>query len=266
MLKKIVILLAAAAVIAIPPVWEALKNAAALLASLDVERVVEYIRSFGVWGPIISFCLMVFQSVAAPLPAFLITFANAAVFGWVFGAILSWSSAMVGALLCFAIAKYLGRGVVEKLTSKAALNSVDGFFDRHGKYAILIARLLPFISFDIVSYAAGLTSMRLGPFLLATGLGQLPATIIYSYVGGMLTGGVKYFVLGLLCLFSLSVLVYALKQYYNAKRTRSEAAAAQPEGTAQNLRAEGTDEIRLPGDTVASAETPGASQAGGKAS
>lgn len=166
---------------------------------------------------------MVFQSVVAPLPAFLITFANAAVFGWLWGAALSWSSAMVGALLCFAIAKFLGRGVVEKLTSKTALESVDGFFDRHGNYAILVARLLPFISFDIVSYAAGLTSMRLGPFLLATGIGQLPATLIYSYVGGMLTGGAKYFVMGLLCLFALSVLVYALKKYYKSRQAKSPA-------------------------------------------
>ena len=51
------------------------------------------------------------------------------------------------------------------------------------------ARLLPFISFDIVSYAAGLTSMGVWPFLLATAIGELPATVVYCYVGGMLTGG-----------------------------------------------------------------------------
>lgn len=228
MAKKLILLAAVAIIIALPPVREALKDAAVLLAGLDVDKVIEYIRSFGIWAPIISFCLMVFQSIAAPLPAFLITFANAAVFGWVWGAALSWSSAMVGALLCFAIAKFLGRGVVEKLTSKPALESVDNFFDKHGKYAILIARLLPFISFDIVSYAAGLTSMRLGPFLLATGIGQLPATLIYSYVGGMLTGGAKYFVMGLLCLFALSVLVYAWKKYYSAKQAKAAATMDAP--------------------------------------
>ena len=217
MKKKLLIVVFAAAVIALPPVWGVVKSAAGLLAGLDVNQVIEYIRSFGIWAPVISFCLMIFQAIVAPLPAFLITFANAAVFGWVFGAVLSWSSSMVGALLCFVIGRLLGRGVVEKLTSKPALESVDGFFNRHGKYAILIARLLPFVSFDLVSYAAGLTSMRLGSFLLATGIGQLPATLVYSYVGSMLTGGAQYFVTGLLCLFAGSVLVYALKKYYSAK-------------------------------------------------
>lgn len=220
MLKKIIITAVAAGIIALPPVWETLKNAALLLAGMDVDAVAAAIRSYGLLAPIISFLLMIFQAVVAPLPAFLITFANAAVFGWLWGALLSWSSAMVGALVCFGIARFFGRNAVERFTSKTALQSVDVFFEHNGKYAVLIARLLPFISFDIISYGAGLTSMRLVPFLVATGIGQLPATLIYSYVGGMLTGGARLFVMGLLCIFALSVLVYALKRYYNARTAR----------------------------------------------
>ena len=73
----------------------------------------------------VSFLLMVFQSIVAPLPAFLITFANANLFGWWRGAILSWSSAMAGAAVCFYIARILGRDVVEKLSSKTGLRSID---------------------------------------------------------------------------------------------------------------------------------------------
>jgi len=155
----------------------------------DVETIKGYILSFGIWAPIVSFLLMLFQSIIAPLPAFLITFSNAALFGWVKGAILSWSSAMAGAALCFFIANWFGRKFVEKLTSKLALEGIDAFFEKYGQYTILIARLLPFVSFDIVSYAAGLTSMSFWSFFWATGLGQLPATIIYSYAGEMLVGG-----------------------------------------------------------------------------
>ncbi|MBE0492252.1 MAG: TVP38/TMEM64 family protein [Sulfurospirillum sp.] len=198
----------------IPQVQKFTLDIVALFSSLDIAAIKAYILSFGIWAPVISFGLMIFQSVAAPLPSFLITFANAALFGWVYGAMLSWFSAMVGAILCFYIAKYLGRDFVEKLTSKTALQSVDGFFEKHGRYAILIARLLPFISFDIISYAAGLTKMKTKDFLIATGLGQLPATIIYSYAGEMLTGGVKAFVYGLLSLFAFSALIYLLKSVY----------------------------------------------------
>lgn len=165
---------------------------------------------------------MVLQSVIAPIPAFLITLSNAAIFGWVKGAILSWSSAMAGAALCFYIARGLGRDAVEKLTSKFALKDIDGFFEKYGKHTILIARLLPFISFDLVSYSAGLTSMNFWSFFIATGIGQLPATIVYSYVGGMLTGGAQLLMSGLLILFALSIAIYVGKKVWNEKRGKND--------------------------------------------
>jgi uncharacterized membrane protein YdjX (TVP38/TMEM64 family) len=47
-----------------------------LFQSLDIDKIKEYILSFGVLAPLISFLLMVFQAILAPLPAFLITFAH----------------------------------------------------------------------------------------------------------------------------------------------------------------------------------------------
>lgn len=68
------------------------------------------------------------------------------------------------------IARVMGREVVEKLTGKTVLNSMDGFFTRYGKHTILVCRLLPFVPFDPVSYAAGLTSIRFRSFLSPPGL------------------------------------------------------------------------------------------------
>lgn len=186
-------------------------------ASGDFGVMREFIADYGAYAAAVSFFLMIFQSVAAPLPAFIITLANANLFGWVKGAILSWSSAMAGAALCFWISRVLGRNATEKLTSRAGLQSVDKFFERYGTHSILIARLLPFISFDLVSYAAGLTSMRFLPFFVATGIGQLPATIVYSYVGGMLTGGAQMLMTGLLVLFALSAVIVMMRQIYREK-------------------------------------------------
>lgn len=205
----------------VPTVKQNVNQMIFYLSMVNLDAIKEYILSFGIWAPIISFLLMLLQSVAAPLPAFLITFANAALFGWVYGAILSWTSAMAGAALCFYIAKFLGRDVVEKLTSKYALENVDNFFERYGKHTILIARLLPFMSFDLVSYAAGLTSMSFMSFFIATGIGQLPATIIYSYVGGMLTGSAKIVMMGIMILFALSILVFMIKKIYNEKNNKT---------------------------------------------
>lgn len=198
----------------VPVIRVNINQAIFILKNVDVDLARGYILGFGMWAPVVSFLLMILQSIAAPLPAFIITFANAGLFGWVKGTLLSWTSSMAGAALCFYIAKFYGRDVVIKLTGKYALESVDDFFKRYGRYTILLARLLPFISFDIISYAAGLTSMSFLNFFIATGVGQLPATIIYSYIGSMLTGTTKTIVLGLLILFSISVLVFLLKKIW----------------------------------------------------
>ena len=191
-----------------------------MFASGDFTVVRDFVASYGAYAALISFLLMIFQSIAAPLPAFLITFANANLFGWWQGAILSWSSAMAGAAVCFFIARILGRDVAEKLTSKAGMQQIDTFFEKYGKNTVLICRLLPFVSFDIVSYAAGLTSMSFISFFVATGVGQLPATIVYSYVGGMLTGGAKLLVTGLLILFALSALIFMGRKIYMDRQNK----------------------------------------------
>lgn len=220
-----VLVLAAVICLAVPPLRSWLGSVFALLSSMDVNRVVAFIRSFGPWAAVLSFCLMILQSVAAPIPAFLLTFANAVIFGWWQGAILSWASAMAGAAVCFWIARLLGRDMVERLASKTALGGMDVFFERYGKHTILICRLLPFVSFDLVSYAAGLTGMGFWGFFLATGLGQLPATIVYSYVGGMLTGGVKLFVTALMILFALTVLIALGKKVYSDRKAKDSSEA-----------------------------------------
>ena len=223
-LRGLIIIAALAMLLAwlfIPSVTSFINHSLSAFLAVDQHGIERFIHSYGSQAAVVSFLLMIFQAIAAPLPAFLITFANASLFGAFWGGLLSWSSAMVGAALCFYIARILGREVVEKLTGKAVLKSVDSFFVRYGKHTILVCRLLPFVPFDPVSYAAGLTSLRFRHFILATGLGQLPATIVYSWVGSMLTGGTFWFVSGLFILFALTIVIVAAKAFYQDRHKRN---------------------------------------------
>lgn len=159
-----------------------------------MDAVIEFMRSYGPYAMVISFFLMVFSSVAALLPAFLITFKTPQYSAGGRGPYCPGPAPQeAGAAVCFFIARVLGRDTVERFAGKGAIEaSVEGYFREYGSKTILVCRLLPFVSFDAVSYFAGLTPIKFWPFFIATGIGQLPATIVYSYVGGMLTGGVKY--------------------------------------------------------------------------
>jgi len=201
----------------VPDVRTFVDNAFKILSKADVQALRVYFLSFGPLAPVISALLMVFQSVIAPLPAFVITFTNGLVFGAWWGALLSWSSAMAGAALCFYLSRVFGRPLVEKIVGAHNLELVDKFFEKYGKHAIIIARFLPFVPFDPISYGAGLTGMSFWGFFVATGIGQLPATIIYSYLGQSATGTVKVLLLVFAVVASLVVISAALKKRFEGR-------------------------------------------------
>lgn len=182
-----------------------------IAAFQSIETVREHIAGYGLFAPFISAILMIFQSVIAPLPAFLITIANGALFGFWWGMLLSWGSAMLGAALCFYIARFLGAKHVARIVSQPVVNKTDQFIQKYGNYAILIARLIPYIPFDVVSYAAGLTRIRFIGFWLATGMGQLPATAVYTYLGNRISTHTKLMLLGFGVVISVSIVIWLVK-------------------------------------------------------
>ncbi|WP_128751360.1 TVP38/TMEM64 family protein [Desulfosporosinus sp. HMP52] len=203
----------------IPSLSEQLNKSVSLLSRADINGMRDYLRGFGIWAPIVSMALMVFQALAAPLPAFVITFANAWIFGWVMGALYSWTGAMIGASLCYVIAKAFGRPVIERMVGKKSLETTDRFFEKYGKHSVMIARLLPIVPFDIISYAAGLTTMGFWEFFWATGLGQLPATIVYSWLGENMSPTAKYSLWALCGFMILLIVSLAIKKRFDQKLT-----------------------------------------------
>jgi uncharacterized membrane protein YdjX (TVP38/TMEM64 family) len=157
-------------------------RALAVLSSGDGRAVGDYLLSFGVWAPIASLFLMVLQAVAAPIPAIFVAFANGLAFGVVGGGLLTVTGQTLAAALCFGISRALGRGPVEALAGRFGLVAADTWFSRWGARGVLLLRLVPGISFDVISYGAGLTSIRFGPFLLATAIGVAPQAFLYAYL------------------------------------------------------------------------------------
>jgi uncharacterized membrane protein YdjX (TVP38/TMEM64 family) len=158
-------------------------QALSLLGRGDIAGLRDYILSFGLWAPIASCFLMVLQALVAPVPSFLITFANGLAFGVFWGWMLSLFGHVLAAAVCFWISRALGRVPVEVLVGKTGLESADRWFARWGMYAVFVGRLVPGVAFDVISYAAGLTRMRFRNFLIATALGIFPQTFLYSYLG-----------------------------------------------------------------------------------
>jgi len=164
-----------------------------ILVGGDVSQVMNIIRSWGILSPVISILLMVMQAVIAPLPAFLITAANGMIFGMFFGTLVSLAGAMGGALVSFMISRWFyDRYIKKALQDKKAAEYIEKISGKHGFKLILIARLLPFVSFDLISYAAGLSTIRTRTFALATLIGMIPATVVYTMLGHEIAAMEKY--------------------------------------------------------------------------
>lgn len=162
---------------------EGLRTAWALLWESDPDRIRAWIVGFGVWAPLASTALQTASSLIPVLPGFVLAIANAMIYGAVLGGALTFSSALLAGACCFGLARALGRPGVERIVSTESLARVDAFMERRGMLAVFLGRLIPFINPDIVSYAAGATAIRWGPFLVAMSAGALPATVFYSVVG-----------------------------------------------------------------------------------
>lgn len=146
----------------------------------NIDRLKALITSFGLWAPLISAFLMVAQSVVLFLPAFPIFIVNALAFGVVWGPLLSWSSAVLGSVVCFLIAKLLGRPAVQRLVNRVHLETADRALKRYEKYIILLFGFVPVVSFDVISYASGLTVLSFWEFLPLVCIAQVPSALFYS--------------------------------------------------------------------------------------
>lgn len=161
----------------LPPVLPALEE-----MDISTEAFAQFMRDAGGWGVAGSIGLMIVHSFV-PFPAEFVAFANGMVYGPVWGAAITWVGAMLGAFVAFGLARWLGRPFVEAVVPNRHRLRLDQWAARSGWQAVFFSRFLPVISFNLVNYAAGLTTVSLATFALATGLGILPVTVVMVVLG-----------------------------------------------------------------------------------
>ncbi len=149
---------------------------------LSPEAVEAQILSWGAWGVAGSILLMILHSFI-PFPAEMLAMANGMVYGPVWGSLITWTGAMLGAYLAFGLARWLGRPFVLAMVAKRHRDMVDRWAERQGGRALLLSRLVPVISFNLINYAAGLMSISWWTFTWATAFGILPLTLLMVLMG-----------------------------------------------------------------------------------
>ena len=159
-----------------------------LVGLLDPENIERWLQEAGGMAPVFFVLLMTTAVVLSPIPSLPLTLAAGAFFGPFQGGLYSVLGGLLGASLAFLLARFLGRRLLERVLT-GHINFCVDCSDKLLTRVVLVSRLLPFVSFDIVSYGAGLTGMSLRRFVLATALGMIPLTFVYTYFGSLLSVG-----------------------------------------------------------------------------
>lgn len=211
---RIRVLAAIALVTALVLGYWTLKETGAMGVLLDGQAVRQYILGFGTAGPLAVVALIALAVLVSPLPSAPVALASGALYGHSWGTLYVLLGAELGALGAFSLARLLGREALQRWLGhrlpKTRLGSQGSLMT-----IVFVSRLLPFISFDVVSYAAGLTSLSLWRFALATLAGVLPASFLLAHFGGEMVAGeldrMLYAALALGLLTAIPLAAYALR-------------------------------------------------------
>lgn len=122
-------------------------------------------------------------AVALSLPgATIMTLAGGFLFGIPLGASLTVVGATIGAAALFLIARS-AFGDILRQKAGPFLNRMAAGFEENAFNYLLFLRLVPAFPFWAVNLAPALLGMRLVPFIIATGLGIIPGTVVFSAFG-----------------------------------------------------------------------------------
>ena len=180
---------------------------------LTPEGLRQLIDGTGIWGILAYIAIIALAVVISPIPGAPLTVAAGAVWGAIPAAIYSVAGGFLGGLIAYFVGRSLGRSAVKALTGKAVYFSKD-----RGEWllggVIFVTRLLPVLSFDLVSYGAGLTNLSLPIYASSTFFGMLPSTLLLTYVGQSFTIGLPLgILLSVVFVILLILLPWGIRRY-----------------------------------------------------
>lgn len=189
----------------------AMARSGILAMILDGQELRQWIMTLGFWGPLAVIGTMTVAILASPIPSAPIALAAGAAYGHTWGTVYVVLGAEAGAIAAFGIARLVGHDVLQRWFGDKL--SVGLLGSQNVLTGIVFAsRLLPFISFDLISYAAGLTILSFWRFAIATFAGIIPASFLLAHFGGeMATGETERILISALVLGGITLLPVVLK-------------------------------------------------------
>ena len=181
----------------------------------NIEKILENTEGFNV---LIYILLMIIAILIAPIPSSPLVILAGSFFGPFYGMLYTLIGATIGAVLAFLTSRFFLHDYLSKKIEKNNFyKKIKGKDNKNIAVLIFLSRLMPYMSFDIVSYVAGLTNINVITFATITFLGMIPIVFIFSFFGAIIKPYLFAFLLFLIIIFILDILYYFLRNNTDKK-------------------------------------------------
>ncbi|MGI8632880.1 MAG: TVP38/TMEM64 family protein [Solirubrobacterales bacterium] len=170
-----------AALLALPSVREALGYA----IRGDLGELRRETDAMGAMAAVVLVGLVLVHAIV-PFPAELPTAVAGFVFGVTVGLPLMLGAWVASALLGYVLAIVAGRPVIERFIGAERLRWAEVRVERAGIAGLIVARLVPFFPFTLISFACGAVHVPLWRFAWTTFVGIIPLMTISTIFGARL--------------------------------------------------------------------------------
>ena len=146
-----------------------------------LAQIQDYFRTWGAAAPGAYLLVVIVEVIVAPIPGALLYLPGGLIFGWLIGGTMSLAGNVLGAGIACQITRTIGRQRIERYLERPTLQKYLAIIEARGLWVVLLLRVNPFTSSDLVSYAAGLTRIPAWKVMAGTLLGMTPLCFVQAY-------------------------------------------------------------------------------------
>jgi len=178
---------------------------------IDTQKVISFINSYHPYDELVFISLQILQVVAAPIPGEISGLIGGYLYGPALGTVYSTIGLAIGSWIAFALARFLGLPLVERVVKPAIIQKYDYFLEHRGLFVSFLLFLIPGFPKDYLCYIMGLSHMKTWHFLGISTVGRLLGTILLSASGSCARNNqytVLLIVAGISCIFIMFAYLY----------------------------------------------------------
>ena len=182
---------------------------------LNPSTIASFIDKYGMMAPFLFIVLCSVKPVLFFLPIMGLAIVAGMLFGPMRGTIYVSIGGVFSTAVGFYFARWIGRDMIKRTSAiSKKVRQIDEWAKEYGKNAVLSMRCFN-LPWDIVSYWAGLSSIKFRDFYIASMIPLVPISFLYTYFGSKIfTPKSPGFIISILIMFMLGALPFISQKLF----------------------------------------------------